>query len=34
VIDYRLTPIAEGERASFEEMSFNVCLVWRTADVN
>lgn len=28
--DYSLSPIAEGERASFEEMSFNVCLVWRT----
>jgi hypothetical protein len=32
VTDYTLTPIAEGERASFEEMSFTVCLVWRTAD--
>ena len=28
--DYRLTPIAEGERAAFDEISFDVCLVWRS----
>ena len=28
--EYRLTPVAEGERASFVEMSFEVCLVWRS----
>lgn len=29
---YRLTPVNEGERASFEEISFDVCLIWRSAD--
>jgi len=27
---YRLTPAARGERASFEEISFDVCLIWRS----
>ena len=27
--DFRLTPFAEGERASFESISFELCLVWR-----
>lgn len=31
ILDYRLTPPAAGERASFEEISFEVCLIWRTA---
>jgi hypothetical protein len=30
--DFRLTPFVEGERASFEVISFEVCLIWRTAD--
>ena len=29
---YRLTPFAEGVRASFEGMSFTVCLIWRPAN--
>ena len=30
--DFRLTPFVEGERASFEVISIEVCLVWRAAD--
>ncbi len=30
--EYRLTPVNEGERASFEEISFVVCLIWRSSD--
>ena len=32
LVDFRLTPLAEGDRASFEEISFDVCLIWREAD--
>lgn len=27
---FSLTPFAKGERASFEEVSFDACLVWRS----
>ena len=27
---YRLTPVAEGVRASFDEIVFDACLIWRT----
>ena len=29
--EYRLSPVAEGQRASFEEARFEVCLIWRSA---
>ena len=29
--EYRLSPVADGQRASFEEARFEVCLIWRSA---
>ena len=34
LIEYKLTPFAPGERAAFEELSFEACLVWRAPDTN
>lgn len=32
LVDFRLTPFAEGERAAFEQIAFELCLMWRSSD--